>query len=111
MSMLDGLLGGAVGAGVMTAVNHVLEQHGGLQGVIGEFQKKGFGPTVQSWIGTGQNEPISADDVHHVFGADTIQQIAQKVGMSPSELAAKLSQVLPAAIDKLTPHGEVPKSA
>ena len=111
MGKLDGVLGGLVGAGLVAAVTHVLDQHGGVQGVAAEFEKKGFGPTIKSWIGTGPNQAISPEDVHHVLGADTVQQIAQKVGLSAQELTAKLSQVLPAAIDKLTPHGEVPKDA
>jgi len=64
---------------------------------------------VRSWIGTGANQPISADQIHQVFGSDAVKELAAKVGLSPDVLAAKLSQVLPQAIDKLTPAGVVPK--
>lgn len=54
MGLLDGLVGGAVGAGMVTAVNGLIEKHGGLQGIVAQFQKQGLGPTIQSWIGTGK---------------------------------------------------------
>jgi len=108
MGLLDGLVGGAVGA----ALNSLIQQHGGVQGIVGQFEKQGFGPTVRSWVSTGANQPISADQVHQVFGSDMIGQLAAKTGMNPQELAQKLSQLLPEAIDKLTPGGQVPpKSA
>ena len=106
--LLDGLVGGVM-AGV---VNSLIQQHGGVQGIVSQFEKQGLGPTVRSWVSTGANQPISADQVHQVFGSDMMGQLAAKVGMNPQELAQKLSQVLPQAIDKLTPGGQVPpKSA
>ena len=112
MSLLDGILGGAVGGEMATVVNSFIQQHGGLQGMVTQFEKQGLGPTVQSWIGNGPNQPISADQVHQVFGSGMIAQMAAKAGLNPQDLAAKISQVLPAAIDKLTPGGKVPpKSA
>jgi uncharacterized protein YidB (DUF937 family) len=112
MSLLDGLLGGAIGGEMATVVNSFIQQHGGVQGIVAQFEKQGLGATVQSWVGTGANQPISPDQVHQVFGSGMIAQIAAKTGMNPQELAQKLSQVLPTAIDKLTPEGRVPpKSA
>src|SRR6516225_7217636 len=111
MGLLDGVLGGAVGAEMATVVNSFIQQHGGLQGIVAQFEKQGLGPTVQSWVGTGANQPISPDQVHQVFGSGMIAQIAAKAGMNPQDLAQKLSQVLPAAIDKLTPEGKVPPTS
>jgi uncharacterized protein YidB (DUF937 family) len=108
MSLLDGLLGGAVGAEMATVVNSFIQQHGGVQGIVAQLEKQGLGATVQSWVGTGPNQPISPDQVHQVFGSGTLAQIAAKAGLNPQELAQKLSQVLPTAIDKLTPEGRVP---
>ena len=108
--MLDGLLGGIVGAGMVSVVNNIIEKHGGLQGVVSEFEKNGFGATVQSWVGTGPNQSISADDVHKALGPDLLQQLSEKSGMSVQELTQKLSQVLPQAVDKLTPNGAIPKA-
>jgi len=109
MGMLDGLLGGIIGAGMVSVVNGIIEQHGGLQGVVSEFEKNGLGATVKSWVGTGPNQPISPDDVHKVLGADLLQQLSAKSGLSVQELAQKLSQVLPKAVDGLTPGGTIPK--
>jgi uncharacterized protein YidB (DUF937 family) len=110
MGLLDGLIGGVVGAGMTTVVNQILEKHGGLQGVVSEFERNGFGPTVQSWVGTGPNQSITSDGVSRVLGSDLLQQLAAKTGMSVQELTQKLSQVLPAAVDKLTPDGVIPKT-
>ena len=110
MGMFDGLLGGIVGAGMVSVVNNVLEHHGGVQGVVGEFEKNGLGPTIQSWVGTGPNQPISPDDVHKALGPDLLQKLSEKSGLSVQDLTEKLSHVLPQAVDKLTPTGAVPKA-
>jgi uncharacterized protein YidB (DUF937 family) len=110
MGMFDGLLGGIVGAGMVSVVNGILEQHGGLQGVIGAFEKNGLGSTIQSWVGTGPNQAISPADVHRALGPELLQQLAAKSGVSVEELTEKLSHVLPQAVDHLTPGGAVPKA-
>ena len=110
MGLIDGLVGGAVGAEIATAVNGLIARHGGVQGIVAQFQQQGLGPTVQSWIGTGPNQSITPDQVHQAFGADTINNLAAKFGVTPQELATKLSTVLPQVVDKMTPGGVVPKS-
>jgi uncharacterized protein YidB (DUF937 family) len=110
MGLLDGLLGGVVGAGMVSVVNNIVEKHGGLQGVLSEFERNGLGATVQSWVGTGPNQPISPDEVHKVLGPDLLRQLSERSGLSVQELAQRLSQVLPQAVDKLTPNGVVPKA-
>jgi len=110
MGMLDGLLGGIVGAGMVSVVNGIIEKHGGLQGVVSEFERKGLGATVKSWVGTGPNQPISADEVHKALGPDLLQQLSEKSGLSVQDLAQRLSHVLPQAVDKLTPDGAIPKA-
>ena len=110
MGMLDGLLGGLVGAGMVSVVNDIIAKHGGLQGVVSEFEKNGLGPTVKSWVGTGPNQPISADEVHKALGPDLLQQLSAKSGLSLQELAEKLSQILPQAVDNLTPDGTIPRA-
>ena len=109
MGMFDGILGGIVGAEMATAVNHLIEQHGGVTGIVSELQQKGLGDTVKSWVGTGQNQPISTDQLHQALGAGAISQLAAKMGVNPQDLLAKLAQALPTAIDKLTPGGVLPK--
>jgi uncharacterized protein YidB (DUF937 family) len=108
MGLLDGLLGGAVGAEMVTVVNSLIQQHGGVQGIVAQLEKQGLAGTARSWISNEPNQPITPDQVHQVFGSDMISQLAAKVGMNPQDLAQKLSHVLPTAIDKLTPNGQVP---
>jgi uncharacterized protein YidB (DUF937 family) len=108
--MFDGILGGVVGAEMATVVNGLIQKHGGVQGIVTQLEQQGLGGTVRSWIGDGANQPISPDQIHQVFGADTVKSLAANAGLSPDVLAAKLSQVLPQAIDKLTPGGAIPKA-
>ncbi len=110
MGMFDGLLGGIVGAGMVTVVNGIIEKHGGLQGVVNEFERNGLGATVRSWVGTGPNQPIAPADVQRALGPDLLQQLSTKSGLSVQELTAKLAQVLPQAVDRLTPDGTIPRS-
>jgi uncharacterized protein YidB (DUF937 family) len=108
MGLFDGVLGGIVGAEMATVVNGLIEKHGGVQGIVTQLEQQGLGPTVQSWVGNGTNQPISAQQVHQAFGAEAIQQLAAKTGLNPQELLQKLAQALPQAVDKLTPGGTVP---
>ena len=108
MGMFDGLIGGI--AGMVSVVNGIIEKHGGLQGVVNEFERNGLGATVRSWVGTGPNQPISPADVQRALGPDLLQQLSAKSGLSVEDLAQKLSQVLPQAVDRLTPDGTIPKS-
>lgn len=108
MGLFDGVLGGIVGAEMATVVNGLIERHGGLQGVISHLQSQGLETHVQSWVGTGPNQPVSPQQLHAAVGPELMAQMAAKLGVPPEELAVKLSQVLPGAIDKLTPGGQVP---
>ena len=108
MGLLDGVLGGAVGAEMLTVVNGLIEKHGGVQGIVSQLEQKGLGATVQSWVGSGPNQPISAEQIHQAFGPDTIRELASKVGLSPQDLAARLAAALPQAVDRLTTKGGPP---
>lgn len=110
MGILDGLIGGMVGAEMVTVVNGLIEKHGGVQGIVNQLQANGLGPTVNSWIAEGPNAPVIAAHMQQAFGDTTLNELAAKAGISPQELAAKLAQVLPHAVDALTPNGVVPKS-
>ena len=110
MGMFDGLLGGIVGGSMAAVVNNVLEKHGGVQGVVNEFERNGLGPTVRSWVSTGPNQPISPDEVQRALGPDLLQQLSQKSGVSVEDLSRKLADVLPQAVDKMTPDGTIPKA-
>jgi uncharacterized protein YidB (DUF937 family) len=106
MGLFDGVLGGVVGA----VVTDVIRRHGGVQGVVSQFENQGFGPTVRSWVSTGPNQPIAAEHVQQVLGADLIQQLSAKTGLPAAELTQKLAQILPQTIDEMTPGGVIPKT-
>ncbi len=82
---------------------------GGLQGLVEQFSQAGLGNLVQSWIGTGANLPISADQLQQALGSSQIGALAQQLGTSPGEVSGQLAQVLPGLIDKLTPDGQLPQ--
>jgi uncharacterized protein YidB (DUF937 family) len=108
MGMLDGILGGVVGGEMASVVNGFIEKHGGVQGIIGQLEQQGLGATARSWVGNGPNQSISPNEIHQVFGTDAIKALAAKAGISPQDLANKLSAFLPQAIDRLTPAGALP---
>lgn len=110
MGLFDGILGGVVGAEMATVVNHLIQQHGGVSGIVNQLQTQGLGNTVKSWVGTGPNQAVSPQELHAALGADTVAQLAAKVGLNPQDLLQRLSSALPAAIDHLTPGGAVPKA-
>ena len=110
MGLFDGVLGGIVGGEMATVVNGLIERHGGVQGIVSQLRSQGFGPTVDSWIQEGPNAKIAPQDVHKAFGEQTLNELAAKHGMSTQELEQKLAEVLPHAMDALTPEGSVPDS-
>ncbi|BCL76618.1 hypothetical protein JHS3_23540 [Jeongeupia sp. HS-3] len=110
LDQLTGALGGGnqEGAGgLLGALGPLLEQQGGISGLVEKFQQGGLAEVAQSWISTGQNLPISADQIQAVLGSDAVSQIASKLGIDPSAAAGQLSEALPQLVDKLTPNGEV----
>ena len=78
---------------------------GGLNGLAEKFNQAGLGDVMNSWIGSGENKPISADQMSQVLGNDTLSRAASQLGLDPSQLSGQLSAMLPGLIDKLTPHG------
>ncbi len=113
-SQLTGVLGApnaADGGDWMGVIGNLINnpQTGGLQGLIQSFQDKGLGGVVASWVGTGENLPITADQLTSVLGQNHLQAMAQKVGLPVEGLTEKLSGLLPQVVDQLTPNGKVPE--
>ncbi|BCG46509.1 protein of unknown function DUF937 [Citrifermentans bremense] len=102
---------GAESSGLLDGVMDMLsdKEGGGLSGLVQSFQQKGLGDTISSWIGTGQNWSITPEQIEEGLGSERIQNLAAKVGMSTEEVTAKLSELLPTMIDKITPDGLVPE--
>ena len=84
---------------------------GGLGGLMDKLQNGGLGNLVNSWVGPGQNQPVSPHQLGPALGPDIIKTLAQRSGLSEEELIRQLSQVLPGLVDKLTPNGRLPTLA
>jgi uncharacterized protein YidB (DUF937 family) len=115
MGMLDGLLtnmmGGAAGQGqsqLLGVALQLIQQNGGLPGILSKFEHGGMAEHAQSWTGTGANMPVTGGQLQEILGSGAIGQIAAQLGMSHGDASAGLAQVLPQLISHLTPAGQVP---
>jgi len=108
MGLLDGILGGVIGAEALSLVKDYIEKHGGIQGVVAEFEKTGFGQQAKSWISTGPNLPINAEQIQQALGSEKVKAMAAKFGIPVDKVADLLAKHLPTAIDKATPEGKLP---
>ncbi len=117
MGLLDSVVG-AVSAqmqqhgGMVSVLGGLLANHGpagGLGGLTEKFQQAGLGDVIGSWIGRGQNLPVSPGQITGVLGSETLEAMARQLGVDPAQASAQLAQVLPGLIDKLTPHGALPE--
>ena len=75
------------------------------------FQQNGHGDVINSWIGSGQNQPITPDQLHQALGPDAVNNLSRMTGVSSQDLVSELSRVLPGIVDKLTPQGRIPDHA
>jgi uncharacterized protein YidB (DUF937 family) len=103
---LGSVLGSALGGGGAGMGGGGL---GGLGGLVEQFSRAGMGDIAKSWVGTGQNLPISAEQLSQVLGGDRIGAMAGQLGMSQGDLLGQLSKMLPQVVDKLTPQGQIPQ--
>jgi uncharacterized protein YidB (DUF937 family) len=90
-------------------VNALLEQFGGIEGIMGKLQESGLGDQLSSWIGSGENQAVSPDQIKDALGAEGLDQVAAKTGLDVDDLANRISTKMPDAIDSLTPEGKVPE--
>ena len=133
MGLLDGLIGNVIGS--MMSGNQaqnplgaganqsqgsnmllqiallMLQQNGGLEGVLGKLRQGGLAQQADSWVSTGQNMNISGDQLQQVFGSSTIRDLASQLGMSEDQAGSAMAQVLPEVINNLTPQGQVPENS
>ena len=132
-AILGGVLGGNAGAPMSGPIDHttggspgappahapnpwllmalqLLQQNGGLQGILAKLQQAGYGQQAQSWIGTGPNLPIDSRVLQQVFGQGQLGQIAQQLGISRDEASNGVAQVLPQVVDEMTPTGQIPEN-
>jgi uncharacterized protein YidB (DUF937 family) len=103
-----GAQGGGGGLDIAALAQQLLTQQGGLQGLVQQLQKGGLGEAVASWVGTGQNLPVNADQIRQALGSSQVNELAGKFGLDAQQLPALLAQHLPGLVDKLTPNGQIP---
>ena len=123
MGLLDGILSAALGGShtssapppggvssdsLMQIAAQLLQQHGGVAGLINSFNQAGLGQVVSSWVSTGQNQAISPGQVSQVLGSGQIGQIAAQLGLNTSQASGILAQLLPHVVDHMTPNGQIP---
>jgi uncharacterized protein YidB (DUF937 family) len=120
MGLLDSVIGalgqGGQGGGQAALIQAVLGmlagqggQGGGLADLAARFQQGGLGDVMGSWVSTGQNLPVSPDQLGSVLGDDLLGQLSRSTGMNGGDLLGQLSQVLPQVVDQITPNGEMPQ--
>lgn len=114
MGLLDGIAGAVVSnmlkgeqGGLANIAMEVLNQKGGLGGILEMFQQNGLADQAASWVGKGDNLPLSADQLSSAFGEGMLADLASKAGITPDILSGQLADKLPGLIDQLTPDGEV----
>lgn len=111
MDMVGGMMGGqgnSKAALVQAAIKLVQSHPGGLQGLLAQFQSAGLGEHVSSWVGNGQNQPITADHVQQALTPDQLQSLSQQAGIEPAQASAGLASLLPDIVNHLTPSGGMP---
>ena len=116
MSLFDSVMGAVNNhvqqqGGIANVLSSLLANNselGGLNGLIDKFRQAGMGDAVNSWVGMGENQPISGNQVTDALGGDMLTKAASQLGLDPSQLSGQLAQMLPGLIDKLTPNGSVP---
>lgn len=109
-SVLSSVLGGGgqQGGTASSGLGSALDGGGGLGGLLSQFQNAGLGHVVDSWVGNGPNHPVSPDQLQNVFGQDRVNDMANQAGMQPGDFLSQLSQHLPAAVNGMTPNGQLP---
>ena len=111
--LFKGALAQLEGAVLPAVLSDVLGNgsQGGLNAIVAKLQQAGFGDQVKSWIGNGQNLPITAEQLQQVLGSDVVKQLAARFNIPVDQLSQVLAQALPKAVDKASPNGALPASS
>ncbi len=114
MGLLD-TLAGSIGAGgggqpdLMKIVMSLVQQAGGIEGLMARLQQGGLADAAASWVSTGPNQAVSPAQLEGALGSDLLGTLARQFGMGQGDLVGQLSQLLPQAVDKLSPGGQLPQ--
>ena len=119
MGLLDSILGAASGKTdasgeanpLIGVLGGLLAQSGGLQGLASKFAQSGQGNAFQSWVGMGENQPVSSNQIQNAIGSEQVNAIATRMGVDPAVASTFLAEYLPKIVDKLTPAGKIDPAA
>ena len=119
MGLLDSILGAVSGKGdtsgganaLVGILGGLLTQSGGLQGLASKFAQNGQGNAFQSWVGMGENQPISNNQIQNALGSEQVNALAARMGIDPAQASNFLAEYLPKIVDKLTPAGKIDPGA
>jgi uncharacterized protein YidB (DUF937 family) len=119
MGLFDSILGAVTGktdgsggaAQLIGVLGGLLAQSGGVQGLANKFAQSGQENTFQSWVGMGENEAISSNQIQNVLGSEQVNALATKMGIDPAQASSFLAEYLPKIVDKLTPTGKIDPAA
>ena len=119
MGFFDSILGAVTGktdgsggaAQLIGVLGGLLAQSGGVQGLANKFAQSGQENTFQSWVGMGENEAISSNQIQNVLGSEQVNALATKMGIDPAQASSFLAEYLPKIVDKLTPTGKIDPAA
>jgi len=121
MGLFDSVVGGVLnnlggnaqagGGDIMQMVIGLMQQNGGLAGLVEMFNNSGLSKQAASWVGTGDNLPVSADQISKVLGSGQLGELAGKFGIDPQQASGMLAQYLPDIVNQMTPQGRLPDNA
>ena len=119
MGLFDSILGAVSGktegsggaAQLIGVLGGLLAQSGGLEGLANKFAQSGQGSAFQSWVGVGENQPISNNQIQNVLGSEQVNALAARMGIDPAQASNFLAEYLPKIVDKLTPEGKIDPTA
>jgi uncharacterized protein YidB (DUF937 family) len=103
--------GGGLTAMLLPLALEWVQRNGGVGGVLGRFQQKGYGQQANSWVSSSPNQPLGAQQVGEVVGQDELSRLSQQLGVEPQQVAGGLADILPRVIDHATPQGQVTPEA
>lgn len=102
---------GLGGNNIMQMVMDLLQQQGGLGGLVEKLSQSGLSQQAESWVGSGDNQPVSADQIGSALGSGPLAELASKFGIDPAQISGSLAQYLPDVVNQLTPEGKLPDNA
>jgi len=123
MGLLDGVIGNVLnnlgnsggsqagGNDLMQMVMGLLQQQGGLGGLVEKLSQSGLSQQAASWVGTGANLPVNAEQIGQALGSGPLAELAAKFGIDPQQVSGSLAQYLPEVVNQLTPQGRLPDNA